>query len=228
MDLKEKIVVITGGSEGFGRALAKSFLAEGSRVIISSHEKETLEKTVEELHCDFFLSDVTSQEETRNLAEFVLKKYKSIDIWINNAGIQIAPSTVENVDIKKLQALFEVNFFGYFYGCQVALSHMKKRGEGAIININSTAGLEGKPELSAYVASKFAIRGLTETIRKETAGSEIKIFGVFPGGMKTDIYKEKVPANIDEYMDTESVAEKVIANLKSKTPELDLVIKRHG
>ena len=80
---------------------------------------------------------------------------------------------------------------GYFYGCQVALSYFKKQGYGAVINVNSTAGLEGKPEIAAYSAAKFAIKGLTESIRKEVKDLDVKIYAVFPGGMKTDLYKEK-------------------------------------
>jgi len=226
MNLKEKVVVITGGSQGFGKSLASFFITEGSRVIISSHEKESLEKVAGELSCDYFSADVTSPDALKNLGEYAYNKYKAIDIWINNAGIQIAPSLVENVDIQKLHHLFEINFFGYFYGCQTALPYMKKVGDGLIININSTAGLEGKPEISAYSSSKFAIRGLTESIRKEIKDSGIRVYQVFPGGMRTEIYKEKYPSDIDEYMDADAVAEKVIENLKLESPEIDLVIKR--
>ncbi|MFA5023933.1 MAG: SDR family oxidoreductase [Patescibacteria group bacterium] len=226
MNLKDKIIIITGGNQGFGKALAKCFIKEGSQVIISSHEKENLEVASKELGFDSFLADVTSIEDINKLGEYVFKKYSRIDIWINNAGIQIAPSLIESVDVQKLHYLFNVNFFGYFYGCQVALSYMKKQGGGLIININSTAGLEGKPEISAYSSSKFAIKGLTESIRKEINGSSIKIYGVFPGGMKTEIYKEKYPADLNEYMEVDSVAKKVIENLKSENPEIDLIIKR--
>ncbi len=226
MNLKDKVVVITGGSQGFGKALASLFVAESSKVVISSHEKKNLETAAKELSCDAFLSDVTSVDDVKKLGKYVFNKYKTIDIWINNAGIQIAPSSLENVDIPKLRHLFDVNFFGYFYGCQVALSYMKKQGSGVIVNINSTAGLEGKPEISAYSSSKFAIKGLTESARKEVKDSGIKIFGVFPGGMQTEIYKEKYPTDLQEYMEVSPVARKVIENLKSDNPEIDLVIKR--
>ncbi|MFA5987539.1 MAG: SDR family oxidoreductase [Candidatus Paceibacterota bacterium] len=226
MKLKDKVVVITGGTKGFGKALAETFIFEGAKVIVCSNDKDTLENVSKELLVDKFLADVTSFEDIEKLAQYVFKKYGTIDIWINNAGIQIAPSLVEKVGSQKLRHLFDVNFFGYFYGCQVALLYMKKRGEGLIININSTAGLEGKPEISAYSSSKFAIKGLTESIRKEIKDSEIKIYEVFPGGMQTEIYKEKYPANLKEYMLVKPVAEKVIENLKAEKPEIDLIIKR--
>ena len=226
MNLKDKIVVITGGSQGFGRAMAKAFRLEGCSIVVSSHDKEHLDTTAKELSVDSFPANITSYTDVQKLSEYVVKKYGVIDLWINNAGIQIAPSFAENVDREKLHHLFEVNFFGYFYGCQVALSYMKKQGSGVIVNINSTAGLEGKPEISAYSASKFAIKGLTESVRKEVKNSDIKIYGVYPGGMQTDIYKEKHPTDLQEYMQVDTVAKKVIENLKADNPEIDFIIKR--
>lgn len=226
MKLKNKVIVITGASQGFGKALAQALKQENAQVIISSHDKENLEKTARDLSVDFFLADVTAFENLKKLSEYVVEKYGRIDFWINNAGIQIAPSLVEEIDIQKLHYLFNVNFFGYFYGCKIALLQMKKQQNGVIININSTAGLEGKPGISAYVSSKFAIKGLTESIRKEVKDSDIKVFGVFPGGMQTDIYKEKYPDDLKDYMDVDSVVKKVVANLKSEIPEIDFIIKR--
>ena len=226
MNLRDKVIAITGGSQGFGKAVAQAFILEKCRVIISSKDKERLETASRELPADYFEADVTSLDDMRKLAEYVFKKHATIDYWINNAGIQIAPSLVEAVDIQRLHQLFEVNFFGYFYGCQAVLPYMKKQNNGAIININSTAGLEGKPAISAYSSSKFAIRGLTESLRKELKDSNIKVYGVYPGGMKTDIYKEKYPVDLQDYMEADTVAKKVVENLKSDNPETDLIIKR--
>ncbi|MDP1743461.1 MAG: SDR family oxidoreductase [Candidatus Amesbacteria bacterium] len=226
MDLQNKVVVITGGCQGFGKALAKAFVKSNSKVIISSNVKLSLSVAASELNIDSFLSDVTKPEELSVLGEYAVKKYGHIDIWINNAGIQIAPSPVENVDVQKLRRLFDINFFGYYYGCQTAISIMKGQNTGLIININSTAGLDGKSGLSAYSSSKFAIKGLTESIRKELAETNVKIYGVYPGGMQTDIYKEKYPSDISEYMLVDDVANKVITNLKSDIPEHDQIIKR--
>lgn len=226
MLIEDKVAVITGGSQGLGKSLASQLAKSGCRVIISSNNKENLEKTAKELSVDYFLADVTVYDNLLNLGKYVFGKYGAIDIWINNAGIQIAPGAVEEVDIKKLHYLFEVNFFGYFYGCQIALRYMKKQERGLIININSTAGIEGKPMLSAYCSSKFAIKGLTESIRKENINSDIKIYAIYPGGIQTDIYKEKYPSDIKEYMQVDEVAEKIIKNLMSDAPKEDLIIRR--
>lgn len=225
MDLNNKVVIITGGTKGFGKSLATFFKKENCQVIISSDNSNDLEKVKQEISVDSYLADVTKSEDFFNLAGYVNDKYGRIDIWINNAGIQIAPSLMEDVDIVKLKRLFDINFFGYFYGCQVALKYMKKQDSGLIININSTAGLDGKPMISAYSSSKFAVKGLTESIRKEV-NNNIDIYAVCPGGMQTEIYQEKYPDDINEYMLVDDVVAKVIDNLKSDKPNSDLIIKR--
>jgi NAD(P)-dependent dehydrogenase (short-subunit alcohol dehydrogenase family) len=226
MKLSNKVVIITGASRGFGKSLAAAFAKEGCRVVISSNDKRGLEKAAQDLAVDYKIADVTKPDDLENLGKYVFDKYGVVDIWINNAGVQIAPGLAEEVDLSKLQRLFDINFFGYFYGCQTALRLMKKQRKGTIININSTAGLSGKPSLSAYVSSKFAIKGLTESIRQELTGTELQIYSVHPGGMQTDIYRERYPDDFKDYMPVDMVTEKVIANLKSSDPELDLIIKR--
>ncbi len=225
MHLTNKVVIITGGSKGFGKSLAEFFKKENCQVIISSDNIEDLKKVSQEISADFSLADVTKSEDLENLATYVISKYGVIDIWVNNAGIQIAPSLVEDVNIDKLKKLFDINFFGYFYGCQVALKIMKTQKSGTIINVDSTAGLDGKPLISAYCSSKFAIKGLTESIRKEVS-EDIRIYAIYPGGMQTEIYQEKYPEDIKEYMLVDDVAQKVIDNLKTDNPAQDLIIKR--
>ena len=225
MNLNNKVIVITGASKGFGKSLATFFKKESCQIIIASDNSEDLETVKLELSVDSFLADVTEPENLRNLGKYVFEKYGRIDIWINNAGIQIAPILIEDVNVIKLKRLFNINFFGYFYGCQTALKYMKARGFGTIININSTAGLDGKPMISAYSSSKFAIKGLTESIRKEIT-ENINIYSVYPGGMQTEIYQEKYPDDIKEYMQVDDVAQKVIENLKADNPNPDLIIKR--
>ena len=225
MELTNKVVVITGGSKGFGKSLATLLKKENCQIIISSDNAEDLEKTKNEISVDSFLADVTKPEDLINLGKYAHEKYGQIDIWINNAGVQIAPSLLEDVDVAKLKRLFDINFFGYFYGCQTALKYMKAQKNGLILNINSTAGLEGKPMISAYSSSKFAIKGLTESIRKEVS-KNINIYAVYPGGMQTEIYQEKYPDDIKEYMLVDDVAQKVVENLKSENPNPDFIIKR--
>ena len=226
MELKGKIVIITGGSKGLGKGLASEFIKQGSIVVITSTNESELKTTASEIGADSFLVDATSAKETAELAQSVVSKYGRIDIWLNNAGIQIAPTEVEDVPEDKLYKLFQVNFFGYFFGIQSALKTMKHLGSGTIININSTAGLSGKPNLSAYVSSKYAIKGLSESVREEIKDTNIKLLQIFPGGIQTDIYDEEVPADINEYMSIDYAVGKIMDNLTSSNPDVDLIIRR--
>jgi len=226
MNFKDKIVVITGGSKGLGKGLAKALTGNEAKVVIASNEQEALTKTANELGVDAFQCDVTAYDSVEALVDYAVSKYGRIDVWVNNAGIQIAPSNVEEVDNERLRELFDVNFFGYFYGCKAILPHLKKQNSGAIININSTAGLSGKPGLSAYVASKFAVKGLTLSLREELKDTNVKAYSIHPGGIQTEIYKEKYPADFNEYMTVNYAIDKILENFSSPDPELDLVIRR--
>ena len=226
MDFTDKVIVITGGSKGFGRALAKAFAGKGAKVVVASDDKAALAQTAGELGVAAFSCDVTSFDEVQALAHHASQKFGHIDMWVNNAGVQIAPSNVEDVDLQKLHSLFSVNFFGYFYGCKAVLPILRAQRGGAIVNVNSTAGLDGKPGLSAYVSSKFAVKGLTQTLREELKGTGIQVYGIHPGGMQTEIYKEKYPADFGTYMSVDYAIENVMANFAVAQPELDLVIRR--
>lgn len=226
MDFADKVIVITGGSKGFGRGLAKAFADKQSKVVIASNDKSALAETASTLNIESFACDVTSFNEIQALAGHVVKQFGRIDMWINNAGIQIAPSNVEDVDVQKLHKLFDINFFGYFYGCKAVLPILRRQHGGTIVNINSTAGLDGKPGLSAYVSSKFAVKGLTESLRQELKGTDIQIYGIYPGGMQTEIYKEKYPADFTEYMSVDHAIQKVMDNFADSHPQHDLIIRR--
>lgn len=226
MNFNNRVVVITGASKGFGKALARAFRDEQARVVITGDNEAELKVAAEELGTAHMVADVRRPEDAQKVADFARAELGSVDVWINNAGIQIAPSDTEGVAVDKLRNLFDINFFGYFYGCQAALSVMKPKGSGLIINVNSTAGLSGKPGLSAYVSSKFAVKGLSETIRQEVQGTGVELYQVFPGGMKTDIYKEKIPADIGDYMDVDYAVGLIMANLRLDMPDPDLVIRR--
>lgn len=226
MNLKDKVVVITGGSKGFGKALAIAFLDEGSKVVVNSRNKEETENTAKEIGVLGICADVTKEEELTNLKDEVIKNFGSIDIWINNAGLWMTHSFIEDFDMNKVRKMFDVNVIGTINGCRVALRFMKEKKLGIIINIISTAALGERPTLSTYCASKWAVNGFTKSIRAEDRDKNILILSVFPGGMKTDIFGDSRPDNYNEFMEPEYVVEKVINNLKLEKPEEELVIQR--
>jgi len=226
MNLKDKIVVITGGSKGFGKALAGAFLNESSKVIISSNNEKEIESVAKEIGVLGVFADVTKEEDLTTLANEVIKKFGGIDIWINNAGLWMTHSFIEDFDMNKVRKMFDVNVIGTINGSRVALRFMKEKKSGIIMNIISTAALAERPTLSTYCASKWAVNGFTKSIRAEDKEKNILILSVFPGGMKTDIFGEARPDNFDDFMETSYVAEKVIDNLKKEFPEEELIIQR--
>lgn len=226
MNLKEKNVVITGSTKGFGRELAILFKNEGARVVINSNNKEEVERVSKEMGVLGVCADVTKEEELTHLINEAKERFGQIDVWINNAGLWIPHSTAEEADMESVRKMFEVNVFGLINGSRVALRKMKENGSGVIVNIISDSALDSRPMSSMYCASKWAVHGFTKSIRDEN--NNIKVFSVFPGPMKTEIFGDKKPDNFDDFMEVKNVAEKVIENLKKETPEEELVIQKNN
>lgn len=226
MNLKDKIVVITGGSKGLGKALAENFIKEGSKVIISSYSKKELESVARKISAIPFVADVTDEKQIIKLANFAVRRFGRIDIWINNAGIWIPHAPIEKLDSKRVREMIEVNLFGTIFGSRVALIQMKKQHRGVIVNVLSTSALEGRAGSAAYCASKYGATGFTKSIRLEAKPERILVLSVYPGGMQTHLFDKKKPVDFDKYMEPSLVAQKVIKNLKTKNPKEELIIKR--
>jgi NAD(P)-dependent dehydrogenase (short-subunit alcohol dehydrogenase family) len=228
MELKNKIVVITGGSKGVGKALAISFIKEGAKVIISSHQKNDLKKTAEEIGATAIEADVTKEQELIDLAEKVIKNFGELNIWVNNAGILYRFPKEELIDIKKAHEIFDVNFFGTVFGCRTALKYMNNKDNPLILNIVSKNAIDATREINnkLYAASKWAVRGFMQAFQSENNDSNIKFINVYPGGVQTDLWKGLDVKDFANFMTSEHVAEVVIENLKKENPEEEQIIKR--
>ncbi|MDR3519385.1 MAG: SDR family oxidoreductase [Candidatus Pacebacteria bacterium] len=224
--LKNKVVVITGSTKGLGRATACAFLSEGAKVIINSRDKKELEAVCKEMGVIGYAGNVTKEADMKKLVNFAVKKFGKLDVWVNNAGIWLPHLPIEQTDWKRAHDLIEVNLFGTVYGSKSALAQMRKQGFGTIVNIISTSGLDGKINETAYCSSKFAVRGFTEALMKEVDEKKIKVLGVYPGGMQTNLFDEKRPKKYKEFMEPSFVAQKIIQNLKLAKPKEKLVIRR--
>ena len=226
MTLQDKVIVITGGSRGLGKELARDFFQNGAKVIITARNKKELDITAKEIGVLSFVSDVTNENSLKKLSAFVFKKFGKVDFWINNAGIWIPHSSIENVKIKDLQKAIDVNVFGMIYGSRTSMSLMKKQKKGTIVNIISLSGLNGRPMSSAYATSKWAARGFSESLRIALEPLHIPVIAVYQGGMKTDIFKNKKPKDYNTFMNANYVAKKIISNLELKNPKMDLIISK--
>jgi NADP-dependent 3-hydroxy acid dehydrogenase YdfG len=226
MQLKDKVVAITGGSRGFGRALAEAFIKEGARVSICALNENELQKTAKETSALPVVADVRNENDMQKFADETIKEYGALDIWVNNAGVFKGRGLAENFNMEEIRRMFEINVIGLMHGSRVALRLMKPRSTGIIVNIVSSAALSGREEISMYAASKWAVRGFTESIREENKGSNILILSIFPGGMKTELFEENKSRDYDQYMDPKIVAGKIIANLKKESPETEQILTR--
>ncbi|TSC68443.1 MAG: short-chain dehydrogenase/reductase [Parcubacteria group bacterium Gr01-1014_56] len=218
MKLSGAVVVITGASRGLGKCLANELKAQGAKVVVGDLESEDLRTTLAELEAPGLHCDVTERAHVEALAQEAIKHYGRIDIWINNAGIWMPYGPVEELDFKRARALMEVNYFGLAHGTVEALKHMRKKGQGVIVNMISVRGLEGKGLAAGYSASKFAAEGFTQAVRAEVAGSGVSVIGIYPYRMKTGLFGENKHADYDSSMEPEEVATIIIENLKEADP----------
>ena len=196
MDIKNKIVAITGGGRGLGKELAKTLAEEGSKVIICSRNRNELSKVCREItdkdgFCEYFVTDITDKFQVYKFINAIIAKHKKIDVLINNAGYVHEWETLENIAEDELENSFKTNVYSIFYFLKRVVPIMKKQNEGVIINISSMAGKRGVPNLSAYSASKFAVIGLTQAVAKELKNTSVYCISVCPGGMNTGM-REKV------------------------------------
>lgn len=227
MNLKNKNIVIIGGSQGFGRALAKAFITEGSNVVIASKNSESVNKTGEEIGATSMVCDVKDEASLQKVRDFVVEKFGGVDIWINSAGVFKVFPKGENLDMNIAHEMFDINFFGSVLGTRTVLPVIKNNG-GMVINILSSAALDATRSKNAklYAASKWALRAYIDALRNENIDDAIKIYSLYPGGMKTHLHDDRLPAEFNDFMEPSYVAQKVIDNLKKDNPEQDLVIKR--
>ncbi len=230
MNLSKKVVVITGGSKGLGRAMAKILKEKQATVIVCSTDKAALKSTADELQITAFPCDVTDEAQVQEVADKTVQEFGMIDIWINNAGMWLPTIPLEETDMEKVQKLFQVNVFGTIHGSRAALRFMKKQGNGTIMNISSITAFDGMSGSSGlpYIASKYALRGLTNTLRDELKNTSINVIGVYPGGFKSELFNHAEPSSFSQFMEVDAVARKIIENLEQITPTTQLVIPRPG
>ncbi len=184
MNLNNKLAVITGISKGIGKAIALTLLDKGCSVMGWGLTPPDYQHS--NLH--FEECNVRSFESVQSaFGKFEKAFDKPADILINNAGLGYFGLT-ENIDIDELHQIFETNVYGTFYTCKLLIPGMKQQKSGHIINISSTAGLEGNPQIGMYAASKFAVRGFTQSLFNELREFKVKTTCVYPGSVRTDFF----------------------------------------
>jgi NADP-dependent 3-hydroxy acid dehydrogenase YdfG len=193
MELSQSpVILITGASSGIGAAAARHFCQRGWRAVLAARRQDRLEELVAEIRADggealAVATDVTVVEQLQRLVDAALEHYGRIDVLFNNAGFGRL-DWLEKLDIQEdIAAQIAVNLTACVQLTGLVLPHMIARRRGVVINMSSLAGWVGTPTYSVYAASKFGLRGFTEALRREVGVFGVKVCGIYPGGVDTEI-----------------------------------------
>ena len=228
--MKDKVIIITGGTSGIGRALAEEFGSHGSKVLITGRNKEQLEATVSALQSkgiqiEGFAGDVSVEEDNLKMADTAINRFGTIDVLINNAGISMR-ALFEEVDLDVIKKVMDINFFGALYATKYCLPEIVKN-RGSVVGISSIAGYRGLPGRTGYSASKFALNGFLEVLRTEYLKRGVHVLTACPGFTASSIRKNALtkdgskqgesPRAEEEMMSAEECARHIYrATLKRK------------
>lgn len=185
MNLHDKVVLVTGGSSGIGLSTAIALKEKGAKVIITARGKDKLEKASVENDLTGYVSDVSKEDEVKQLFENIIEKFGTLDVLINNAGFGYY-DLLENVDVEKFNNVLQTNVIGAALAAKEASKIFKENNGGDIINIASTAATKGYAGGTSYVATKFALRGMTECWRAELRPHNIRVILINPSEVQTD------------------------------------------
>ena len=183
----DKIIVITGGSDGLGKAIAKELSDE--KVIIVSNNEEKLVNVSKELNCNYRVCDVTDYRQVEEAINSIINEFGRIDVLINNAGVWLAGDLVEN-EYERISRCIDVNTKGPIYMTKAVLNGMYERNKGLIINVCSQASFDNDDFSTVYNASKWAMRGFNRSIQKAVSKKGVKVTGFYPGFMQTNLFKK--------------------------------------
>lgn len=219
-NLKGKNALVTGGSKGMGKAVALYLAKEGANVAITGRNQNQLTSTVKEIEtlgvkATYAVFDVTNYNEVTQNIEKIAKEMGSIDILINNAGIGNFGS-IEEMPVQEWESVIQTNLFGVYYVAKVVAPIMKAQGQGDIVNVASTAGLKGAPNMSAYCASKAAVISLSQSLMAEYRKHNIRVITLTPSTIATDlsINNKLTDGNPEKVLQVEDFAQWVTDILK--------------
>lgn len=229
MKMKNKVVVITGGSSGIGKALAAVFGNAGSKVLITGRNKSELDKTVAELNGQGTViaglqADVTVEEDNRRMAQEAIRLYGGIDILINNAGISMR-ALFSEVDLEVIRKVMDINFYGAVYATRHCLPEII-RNKGSVVGISSIAGFRGLPGRTGYSASKFALNGFLEALRTEHLKTGVHVLTACPGFTASNIRKRSLTGDGSQQGQSPREEEKMMSAEECAAHIYNAVVKR--
>jgi 3-hydroxybutyrate dehydrogenase len=195
--LDGKVALITGGTRGIGRGIAEGFLAEGAQVVVNGRSEDKGKQAIAEMGADgrahFVAADVSSARACHSLVDATVEKYGGIHILVNNTGGGDNYAHVAELTDESMEFAWKINVMATFWCSRRALPHFVEQKWGRIINVSSIEGKIAKPAIAPYVVAKHGVNGLTKTMAVEYALHGVTSNALCPGGIETDMMKEKGP-----------------------------------
>jgi len=215
MELENAVALVTGGSEGIGRAIAEALIAEGAKVTITGRREAVLRAAADEIGGEAIVGDVGVEADAVRTVSRVVERHGRLDVLVNNAGYGFFKPLVETT-FEELEALYRTNVFGAFLMAREAARHFIRQGGGELVNIASTSSLRGSSGRTAYGSSKFALRGMSECWRDELRRHDVRVTLVNPSEVMTEFAaKAGAPRErSDKKLRPEEIAAAVIGVLK--------------
>ena len=233
--LANRVAVVTGASSGIGRATSLLLAQRGCRLAISDVDASGLEETRRLIEAQggqvtTHIVDVSKRDQMQRFVDEVLAAHGGVNILVNNAGVSVGGTFVDQ-SLEDFEWLMSINFWGVIYGCKLFLPALLAAEEGHIVNISSVFGLVGVPMQSSYCASKFAVRGFSESLLAELGGTRVGVTCVHPGGVATNIAAAskvvgneatherhaKIVRQFRKMLPPEKAAEKIVAGIERRS-----------
>ena len=215
MQLKDKVSIITGGSGGIGKAIAIAFAREGAHLVLASRTQSQLEASKQEIESlseakvEILRTDVSDAKQVKDLVDFALERFATIDILVNCAGVLGPVGLSSEIDAQKWLEAVQINLFGTFLCIKAVLPVMMEKKKGKIINFSGGGAVSPRPRFSAYSAAKAAVVRLTETLAEEVKEYDIDINAIAPGAVNTRLLDEVLKAG-------EAAGEELVKAIKQK------------
>ncbi|WP_187264797.1 SDR family oxidoreductase [Pontibacter beigongshangensis] len=236
--MKDKVVLITGGTSGIGRACAFAFGRAGAKVAFSGRDAKRLQETSHELTAAgieniAIKADVAVEQECERMVAETVARFGKLDVLINNAGISMR-ALFQDLDLDVIRKVMDINFWGTVYSTKFALPYIQA-ARGSIIGISSIAGYRGLPARTGYSASKFAMHGFLETLRTELLHSGVHVLIACPGFTASNIRNSalaadgqqqgETPREEEKMMSAEEVAERILKATQQRRRDLVMTLQ---
>ncbi|PZD73280.1 putative oxidoreductase [Acaryochloris thomasi RCC1774] len=185
--INQTVTIVTGASSGIGEAIARELANAGGKVMLAARREDRLKELATELGdgVAYHATDVTDVDQTRALVQATIAKFGQVDVFINNAGV-MPVSPLIDLKLDDWNTAIDVNIRGVLHGIAAVLPHLMERGSGHVINIGSVASLHVFPNFGVYCGTKFAVKAISEALRKETLG-KVRVTTIYPGAVESEL-----------------------------------------